>query len=92
MGKYRIVVEERAIKELREHRKSGNKAIMKRIEQIFDELATHPESGIGRPEKLRHALSGYWSRRISSEHRIIYRIEEEVIEVIVIAASGHYNL
>lgn len=91
MGKYTIKIERRAIKELQAHQKSGNKTIIKRIEQIFDELAEHPETGIGQPEQLRYQLSGYWSRRISSEHRIIYRIDEDIIEVLVISAYGHYE-
>lgn len=91
MGKYRITIKERARKELQKHHKSGNKAIIRRIEQIFAELPDHPETGIGNPERLKHAYSGYWSRRLSSEHRLIYRIENETVEVIVISAMGHYG-
>jgi toxin YoeB len=62
MGKYIIVVEKTAQKELQALEKSGDKASIKRVEIIFEELAEHPQTGIGKPEQLRFKLSGYWSR------------------------------
>lgn len=62
MGKYFIEVEKHAKKDLEIHFKSGDKASIKRINQIFIELSEHPEIGIGKPEKLKFDLSGYWSR------------------------------
>ena len=44
-----------------------------RIILLLKEIIRHPYTGIGKPEPLRHALEGYWSRRINSEHRIVYR-------------------
>lgn len=91
MGKYSIVVEKSAQKELQAHYQSGNKASIKRIEQIFLELSEHPETGIGNPEKLKYDLEGFWSRRINRKDRLIYKIEYQIITVVVIAAMGHYD-
>jgi len=48
-------------------------AILSRINLLFREIMREPCSGIGKPEPLKHALQGYWSRRITSEHRIVYK-------------------
>jgi len=48
--------------------------ILKRINQLIKETMRDPYRGIGKPEPLKHALQGYWSRRITSEHRIVYRV------------------
>jgi toxin YoeB len=91
MGKYSIAIEKRAQQELQDFYKSGNKAVIKKIKQIFDELEEHPQTGIGKPEQLKHNLSGYWSRRINQKDRLIYRIEEAIVTVFVISASSHYD-
>jgi toxin YoeB len=51
--------------------------MMKHINMLIREIQRDPFSGIGKPEPLKHALAGYWSRRISDEHRIVYKIEGE---------------
>ncbi len=91
MGKYSIVVEKAAQKELQALYKSGNKASIKRIEKIFDELSKHPQTGTGKPEQLKFGLSGYWSRQINKKDRLVYRIDVEVITVFVVSAVGHYG-
>ena len=48
--------------------------ILKRINQLIKETMRDPYRGIGKPEPLKHAFQGYWSRRITGEHRIIYRV------------------
>ena len=88
MGQYSIKIEKSAQKELQAHFKSGDRAIIKRIEEIFKELAIHPETGIGKPELLKYQLTGIWSRRLSLEHRRIYQITENTI--VVYSAKGHY--
>ena len=52
-----------------------DKQILKRINQLIQEIQREPFAGIGKPEPLKHALSGYWSRRINDEHRIVYKVE-----------------
>lgn len=52
-----------------------DKRMVERINRLISEVKREPFSGVGKPEPLRHALSGYWSRRIDDEHRMVYRIE-----------------
>jgi toxin YoeB len=47
---------------------------VKRINQLIKEIMRDPDRGVGKPEPLKHALQGYWSRRINAEHRIVYRV------------------
>ena len=91
MGEYIIVLEARAEKDLKRHYKAGNKSTIHRINQIYDELKTHPKTGIGNPEALKHDLTGYWSRRINQKDRLIYKIDENIVTVFIISAMGHYN-
>jgi toxin YoeB len=91
MGKYFVIIEKSAQKELQIHYRSGDKLSIKRIEQIILELTEHPETGIGNPEKLKFDLSGYWSRRINRKDRIVYRINNQTVIVNVISAKGHYE-
>jgi len=65
MGKFEVIIEPSAKIEIQQHLKSGNKAIIKKLEKIIVELTETPYSGIGNPEALKNNLSGYWSRRIS---------------------------
>jgi toxin YoeB len=48
--------------------------MVKRIHQLIRDITRDPYWGIGKPEPLKHALRGYWSRRITAEHRIVYRV------------------
>ncbi|MDB4793182.1 Txe/YoeB family addiction module toxin [bacterium] len=52
-----------------------DRQVVKRINLLVKEITRQPFEGIGKPEPLKHALSGYWSRRINDEHRIIYKLE-----------------
>ncbi len=49
--------------------------ILKRINSLNQDIQRSPLQGIGKPEPLKHGLSGYWSRRINDEHRIVYKVE-----------------
>jgi toxin YoeB len=62
-----------------------------KIDRIISELYEHPETGTGKPERLKFDLSGYWSRRINKKDRLIYLIEDQIIIVTVISALGHYS-
>lgn len=53
-----------------------DRKIVKRIHLLIKEIMRQPFNGIGKPEPLKHALSGYWSRRINDEHRIVYKVDE----------------
>lgn len=50
-----------------------------RINQLIREASRQPFSGIGKPEPLKHALKGYWSRRINDEHRFVYKVTDEAL-------------
>jgi toxin YoeB len=54
-------------------------------------LYLHPETGTGKPEKLKFELTGYWSRRINKKDRLIYSIEHHIVTVTVVSAVGHYG-
>jgi len=73
--------------------KSGNKGILKKIYSLIEDIQLHPYEGIGKPEELKHQLSGRWSRRINKEHRIIYKVtEENKIEILdILSLKGHYE-
>jgi toxin YoeB len=58
---------------------------------ILLELENHPTTGTGKPELLKHELSGYWSRRLNKKDRIIYQILEDEVIVVVVSALGHYE-
>ena len=58
---------------------------------VSTDIAKHPYTGIGKPESLKYDLSGKWSRRINSEHRIIYSVNDEIITVYVLSMRYHYG-
>ncbi len=60
----------------------------RRITRLLAEIQRNPSSGIGKPEPLRGELSGYWSRRIDDEHRLVYRADDD--EVKIVKARYHY--
>jgi len=60
--------------------KTDNK-ILRRINTLIKEIQRNPFEGMGKPEPLKHALSGYWSRRITDEHRFIYKVSEKAIHI-----------
>jgi len=57
------------------YRQKTNPQILKRINTLIKEISRDPFHGRGKPEPLKHALAGYWSRRIDEKHRIVYKIE-----------------
>jgi len=67
--------------------KNDSKAAIKLFELIQGIVAT-PFEGIGKPEPLKHNLTGYWGRRITKEHRLVYKVEGNII--IIAGAKGHY--
>jgi toxin YoeB len=85
-----IVFTVRALKEREFWKKSGNKAVQKRISGLLNAILENPYKGIGKPEPLRENLSGYWSRRITQEHRLVYKIDEVNDTLIVVSIRFHY--
>ncbi len=68
-----------------------NKIVLKKIEKLLKSIKETPYSGIGKPEALKYNLSGFWSRRINKEHRIIYQVIEDENKVIILSLKGHYE-
>jgi toxin YoeB len=78
-----------AIADLQYWKKSGNLAVCKKITKLLEDILKHPFVGIGKPEALKHEMTGSWSRRITLEHRLVYEvINDEVVEIQ--SARGHY--
>lgn len=65
-----------------------DRATLKRINRLIDDILRDPFIGIGKPEQLRHALAGAWSRRIDEEHRLVYLIDGD--DVVILQARYHY--
>ncbi|MGW2084110.1 Txe/YoeB family addiction module toxin [Streptomyces sp. NPDC001880] len=66
-----------------------DRKVLKRINALIQDVARNGNEGIGKPEPLRHGFHGYWSRRISEEHRLIYRVVED--EVRIVSCRYHYG-
>ena len=66
-----------------------NKAALKKINQLIRDILRDPFDGLGKPEPLKEDLSGFWSRRIDEENRLIYAVEQDV--VVLISCKGHYE-
>ena len=62
---------------------------LKKINDLLQDISRGGYQGIGKPEQLKGDLSGYWSRRVDNKNRLIYRIQNEVCEII--QCSGHYD-
>ena len=88
-----IVFTTKARKDLDFWIKSGNKNILSKIANLIEDIQLNPFEGMGKPEQLKHQLSGRWSRRINQEHRIIYKVtEENTIEILdILSLKGHYE-
>lgn len=67
----------------------NDKKLLKRINTVIKEVLRSPCEGIGKPERLKANLSGYWSRRINTEHRLVYEVLDD--SIIIIACRYHYQ-
>lgn len=65
-----------------------DKKILKRINTLIKDITREPFKGIGKPEPLKHALSGYWSRRINDEHRIVCKVQDD--SLLIAQLRFHY--
>ncbi len=87
MTKYQIILEAEAKKNI-EYFKKKYPAIAIKIKDLLIDLQDDPFSVIGKPEPLKFNLSGYWSKRITREHRLIYKVKNKIITVI--SCRYHY--
>jgi toxin YoeB len=65
-----------------------DKKVLKRINLMIKDISRSPFEGLGKPEPLKHALSGYWSRRITNEHRIVYKTLDD--QIFIAQLKYHY--
>lgn len=88
-----VIYSKKAQKDREFWKKSGNLFVMNKITDLIKDIQLHPYEGIGKPEPLKHQLSGKWSRRINLEHRLIYRMTaENTIEILdILSLKGHYE-
>jgi toxin YoeB len=63
------------------HWQRTDRKTLQRINTLIKEIQRNPFEGIGKPEPLKHALSGYWSRRINDEHRIVYKVSADAVHL-----------
>ena len=90
MSKYKIKYTAEAKEHIEQFKKFGQKIIAKKIDKLLNELREHPRTGTGKPEPLKY-LQNCWSRRIDKEHRLVYKIEDDKVIVLVLSAYGHYE-
>ena len=67
---------------------TGNKPILKKIANLIEAVLKEPFQGIGKPEPLKHQLSGCWSTRINGEHQLVYEIRDG--KLLIHSLKGHY--
>lgn len=83
-----VVFTPKALTHLDEWRQSGDVGIQNKIHELLVSIKESPFKGIGKPEPLKHKLSGKWSRRINGEHRIVYSLDGNTINIY--SLKGHY--
>jgi toxin YoeB len=71
------------------HWQTADRQILKRINRLIEDVLRNPYEGIGKPEPLKYALAGAWSRRITDEHRLVYLAVDS--EIIILQARYHYG-
>ena len=67
----------------------GDKQVLRRVNQLIRDTQRDPFAGLGKPEPLKHDLAGFWSRRITDEHRIVYQMDGD--EVLIAQCRHHYE-
>ena len=88
--RYTLSFSPRALEDLEKIKKSGDKARIKKLRTILEELSEHPLTGTGNPERLKYRSNTY-SRRISGKDRIVYSVFEEIVKVNILQMAGHYD-
>jgi len=81
---------DRVKEQLQEWKKSGNKSIIQKVEALLQSISKDPYKGIGKPEELKYEWKSFWSRRITQEHRLVYRVINEYT-VRIYSIKGHYE-
>jgi toxin YoeB len=87
---YKIKISDNAKEDLARLKKNDQN-LFRKATKLLLELSEHPRTGTGQIERLKYYQEETWSRRISKQHRLIYRINDEFVEVLLLSAFGHYN-
>ncbi|MBV7441738.1 Txe/YoeB family addiction module toxin [Weeksellaceae bacterium TAE3-ERU29] len=89
---YEIEITEIAIKGVKKHKKSGNKTLLKKINNLITALEENPYQGKGKPEELRgYGERFVLSRRIDVKHRLVYEVFENKKQIVILSVYGHYD-
>jgi toxin YoeB len=83
-----VLFERQAFEDLK-HWSATDRKILNKIIDLLSDIQKHPFDGLGKPEPLKHQLKGFWSRRITDEHRLVYCIMNE--KIIVASCRYHYS-
>lgn len=67
---------------------NNDKKILKKVNELIKDIERNGNLGIGKPEPLKHELSGYWSRRINNQHRLIYKFDD--LNIYIVQCKDHY--
>lgn len=88
--RYKVILSEEASKDIKRLERKDAKALRK-LGHLLDEIADHPRTGTGQCERLKHYEEETWLRRITREHRLVYKIYDDTVIVLVVTAFGHYG-
>lgn len=88
--KYELIFSPKAEEDLKQLKKSEPKTFQKAV-KLINELTIHPKKGTGKPMLKKYDLAGFYARRITDKHRLVYKIDEDRIIVMVVSAKGHYS-
>ena len=88
MNTRKVAFEADAFTQLEDWAKTDKK-VLKKIFTLIKDIQRNPFSGMGKPEPLKYELQGYWSRRITEKHRLVYRVEGELL--IILSCKYHYD-
>jgi toxin YoeB len=87
---YKVLFSDKATEDLRALKKSEPQAFKKAM-SLIEELADHPKTGRGKPTLKKYDLAGFYARKITDKHRLVYSIDDLTITVEVVSTRGHYN-
>ncbi len=87
---YTVIFSPKAEQDLKALKKSEPQAY-KKARLLIEELAEHPKTGRGRPELKKYDLEGFYTRKITDKHRLVYSIDDETVTVDIASAKGHYD-
>jgi len=80
-----------ALADIEKHKKAGDKAVLKKIAKLLNEIKENPIQGTGQLELLKYGLAGKYSRRINQKHRLVYTVKEDYETIYVLSLWGHYS-